>query len=280
LALLLQRRSERLHLIFTGNVLHPAAFSLQETKGKHVVLQDAFQPRESWATPVVSTAGTDCLPGTTCTLRQHQHLTRGGERPDHLYQILHGWAGRYRLLSDGRRQVTGLYLPGDLCDPCWLDGGRTVQSVVALTPIQTNRTSRREMESQASADAGLMKFLWRQTQFAQQIQSEWLVNLGRKNAIERLSHLLCELYTRLTSAGATDGMSCEMPLTQLDLADLAGLTPVHVNRTLQEMRSMQLIELQSRRLNILDWESLRRIAWFDPAYLAVRGARDSFQAAA
>jgi len=92
--------------------------------------------------------------------------------------------------------------------------------------------------------------------------------------------LLCELYTRLSSAGAADQKSCEMPLTQLDLADLAGLTPVHVNRTLQEMRSMQLIELQSRRLTILDWESLRRIAWFDPTYLAVRSARDSFQAAA
>lgn len=244
------------------------------------MLQDAFQSRESWAPPAVPSIGTDRLSGTSFNLRQHQHFARGGERPDHLHQILHGWAGRYRLLSDGRRQITGLYLPGDLCDPCWLDGGRIIQSVVALTPIQSTRTSRREMESQAAVDAGLMKFLWRQTQFAQQIQAEWLVNLGRKNAIERLSHLLCELYTRLSNAGIADAMSCDMPLTQLDLADLAGLTPVHVNRTLQEMRSMQLIELQSRRLAILDWESLRRIAWFDPAYLAVRGARDSYQAAA
>jgi len=244
------------------------------------VLQDAFQPRESWAPPVVPSEGTERLPSTPLHVRHHQHLARGGERPDHVHQILQGWAGRYRLLSDGRRQITGLYLPGDLCDPCWLDGGRSVQSVVALTPILARRTSRREMESQAANDAGLMKFLWRQAQFTQQIQAEWLVNLGRKNAIERLSHLLCELYTRLSSAGAADQKSCDMPLTQLDLADLAGLTPVHVNRTLQEMRSMQLIELQSRRLTILDWESLRRIAWFDPTYLAVRSARDSFQAAA
>lgn len=244
------------------------------------MLQDAIQSRESWAPPAISSAATDRLPGTLINLRQHQHLARGGERPDHLLQIVHGWAGRYRLLSDGRRQITGLFLPGDICDPCWLDGVRTVQSVVALTPIQACRASRREMEAQAAVDVGVMKFLWRHAQFAQNVQAEWLVNLGRKNAIERLSHLLCELYSRLALAGATEGSSCEMPLTQLDLADLAGLTPVHVNRTLQEMRSMRLIELQSRRLTILDWESMRRIAWFDPAYLAARGPKESFQAAA
>ncbi len=244
------------------------------------MLQDAFQPRDSWTPPIMLPAGCDRLPGTLFSLRHHQHLARGGERPDHLHQILHGWAGRYRLLSDGRRQITGLYLPGDLCDPCWLDGGRAVQAVVALTPIQANCTSRREMEAQAAVDISLMKLFWRHAQFAQQVHAEWLVNLGRKNAIERLSHLFCELYTRLSGAGAADQKACDMPLTQLDLADLTGLTPVHVNRTLQEMRSMQLIELQSRRLTILDWESLRRIAWFDPAYLATRGTRDNFQVAA
>lgn len=244
------------------------------------MLQDAIQTREGWAPPVVSSASADRLPGTLINLRQHQHLTRGGDRPDHLLQILHGWAGRYRLLSDGRRQITALYLPGDICDPCWLDGGRAVQSVVALTPIQASRASRREMEAQAAVDVSVMKSLWRHAQFAQNIQAEWLVNLGRKNAMERLSHLLCELYSRLNIAGVTEGNSCEMPLTQLDLADLAGLTPVHVNRTLQEMRAMRLIELQSRRLTILDWESLRRIAWFDASYLAVRGPKESLQAAA
>lgn len=223
---------------------------------------------------------TERLPGTLFNLRQHQHLARGPERPDHMFQIVHGWAGRYRLLSDGRRQITGLYLPGDICDPCWLDGGRTVQSVVALTPIQAVRAPRRELETQTAIDPSLMKFLWRNAQFAQQIQAEWLVNLGRKNAIERLSHLLCELFTRLSIAGEIEGAACEMPLTQLDLADLAGLTPVHVNRTLQEMRAMRLIELQSRRLTILDWESLRRIAWFDASYLAARGQKERFQAAA
>ena len=116
--------------------------------------------------------------------------------------------------------------------------------------------------------------------FAQQIQAEWLVNLGRKNAMERLAHLLCEMYCRLSMSGHVSGTSCEMPLTQLDLADLAGLTPVHVNRTLQEMRAMHLIELQSRRLTILDWAAMRRIAWFDPQYLGFKIPAERLQAAA
>lgn len=242
--------------------------------------QDAIQSRDVWASPAILSVSADRLPGTLVNLRQHQHLARSGERPDHLFQILHGWAGRYRLLSDGRRQLTALYLPGDICDPCWLDGGRTVQPVVALSPIQASRAVRREMEAQIAVDPCVMKLIWRHAQFAQTIQAEWLVNLGRKNAMERLAHLLCELYSRLSLADATEGNACDMPLTQLDLADLAGLTPVHVNRTLQEMRSMRLIELQSRRLTILDWEAMRRIAWFDPAYLSARGPIESFQVAA
>lgn len=244
------------------------------------MLSEAHQHRDIWSPPLPSDGNLDRFSGTAFALRQHQHVTRGLERPDFLYHIQHGWAGRYRLMSDGRRQITALYLPGDICDPCWLDGGRAVQSVVALTPLQTTRISRRELESQVSLDADMMKFLLRQARFAQQIQAEWLVNLGRKNAMERLAHLLCEMYCRLSMSGHVSGTSCEMPLTQLDLADLAGLTPVHVNRTLQEMRAMHLIELQSRRLTILDWAAMRRIAWFDPQYLGFKIPAERLQAAA
>lgn len=233
------------------------------------MLYQAHQQGDIWAPPMPCDGNGDRLIGSMCSLRQHQHLARGSERPDFLYQISHGWAGRYRLLSDGRRQITALYLAGDVCDPCWLDGGRTVQSVVALTALETVRTPRRDLEAQVSLDAGLMKFLWQQARFAHQIHAEWLFNLGRKNAMERLSHLLCELYCRLFISGHVKEASCEMPLTQSDLADLTGLTPVHVNRTLQEMRAMQLIELQSRRLTILDWATIRRVARFEPHYLGI-----------
>ncbi len=244
------------------------------------MLYEAHKQRDTWVPQMPCNETGEGLTGSSHSLRQHQHLVRNGDRPDYLYQITNGWAGRYRLLSDGRRQITALYLAGDVCDPCWLDGDRTVQSVVALTPLQTIRAARRELEAQTSVDIGMMRFLGRQTRFAQQVQGEWLVNLGRKNAMERLCHLLCELYCRLSLSGHVSGPSCEMPLTQLDLADLAGLTPVHVNRTLQEMRAMRLIELQSRRLTILDWASMRRIAWFDPAYLGATAISERLQAAA
>ncbi len=245
------------------------------------MLYEAHQKqRDAWVLQMPGNSCGEGLSGSSFSVRQHQHLGRAQDRPDHLHQIHTGWAGRYRLLSDGRRQITALYLPGDVCDPCWLDGSRTIQSVVALTPLKTTRAPRRELEAQAAIDAGLEQFLWQQTRFAQQIHAEWLVNLGRKNAMERLAHLLCELYCRLSLAGHATGPSCEMPLTQLDLADLAGLTPVHVNRTLQEMRGMRMIELHSRRLTILDWPSMRRMAWFDPLYLGGNAAIEQLQVAA
>ncbi len=240
------------------------------------MLYEADKQRDTWAPEIPFTG----LTGLSYRLKQHQHLSRSGDRPHYLYQITNGWAGRYRLLSDGRRQITALYLAGDVCDPCWLDGDPIVQSVVALTPLQTIRAARKELEAHASTDHGMMQFLRRKICFAQQIQGEWLVNLGRKNAMERLCHLLCEFYCRLSLSGHVSGPSCEMPLTQQDLADLTGLTPVHVNRTLQEMRAMQLIDLQSRRLTILDWASMRRIARFDPAYLGADAISEQLQAAA
>lgn len=253
---------------------------IYKTKESPTVLYEANQQRAAWAPLLPGDGNADQFAGTAFNLRQHQHVMRGLERPDFLYQITHGWAGRYRLLSDGRRQITALYLPGDLCDPCWLDGSRASQSVVALTPLQTSRIARRDLEAHVSADPAMMKSLLRQARFAHQIHSEWLVNLGRKNAMERLAHLLCELYCRLSISGHVSGASCQMPLTQLDLADVAGLTPVHVNRTLQEMRAQRLIELQSRRLTILDWAALRRMAWFDPHYLGITLPTENMQAAA
>lgn len=233
-----------------------------------MVLQHSRNQPGRWETPAANSA-TPHLPfGAAHSLKQHQHLLRLPDQANYLYQIKTGWAGRYRLLSDGRRQITALYLPGDICDVSWQETGHASQSVVALTSVGTMRISRTELEAQLQCDAKIASLLWRQSARAHRIQAEWIFNLGRKNALERLSHLLCEFYSRLARAGGAEGASCEMPLTQQDLADVAGLTPVHVNRTLQEMRALGLIDLQSRRLTIHDLPALQRTGWFDPHYLA------------
>jgi len=99
------------------------------------------------------------------------------------------------------------------------------------------------------------------------IQREWAVNLGLRDATERMAHLFCELFLRLSLVGLVSGHSCEMPVTQADLAEATGLSPVHVNRTLQELRRLGLIVLKDKTLTIPDLEALADTAQFNPNYL-------------
>ncbi|HKY80557.1 MAG TPA: Crp/Fnr family transcriptional regulator [Sphingobium sp.] len=190
--------------------------------------------------------------------RPHQFLAREDEKPAALYRIDEGWACRYRLLSDGRRQITALYLPGDLCEPQWALGRVPSQPVVALTIVRATLAP-------CVLPAGEeQERFWRSLSDYIERQTNWLVMLGRKTALERLAHLLLELFDRMRLSGLAYGQQCAMPLTQMEIADLTGLTPVHVNRTLQTMRARGLVELQSKWLRIPDLALLRNAAALAP----------------
>lgn len=192
--------------------------------------------------------------------RPHQFLAREDEKPSALYRIEEGWACRYRLLPDGRRQITALYLPGDLCEPHWALGRLPSQPVVALTNV---RAALLPCHPPFPPLDGQERF-WRSLGEVMERQTNWLVTLGRKTAQERLAHLLLELFERMRLAGLAYGQQCAMPLTQMEIADLTGLTPVHVNRTLQAMRARGLVELQSKWLRIPDVAALRHAAALAP----------------
>jgi CRP-like cAMP-binding protein len=193
--------------------------------------------------------------------RPHQYLAREGEAQEEIYRIEEGWACRFRLLSDGRRQITSLFLPGDYCEPQWVLGCRPCQPIVALTAVRATRLPR----PATGVDRGdQQRRLWLDLAVGLDRQADWLVSLGRRTAAERIAHLLCEIYERLDHHGLTYGQQCAMPLTQLDMADLTGLTSVHVNRTLQSMRAAGLVDLQSRWLRIPDLEALRAAASISP----------------
>ncbi len=189
--------------------------------------------------------------------RPHDFLARECERPDGLFQILEGWACKYRLLSDGRRQITALFLPGDFCEPQWALGRAPSQPIVALTNVRARKTA---CQAPMSGTGDTQSVFWKNFVDGCERQANWLVTLGRRTAIERLAHLLYELFDRMRHAGLAYGHQCALPLTQMDIADLTGLTPVHVNRTLQTMRSRGLIELQSKWLRIPDVRALREAA--------------------
>lgn len=199
--------------------------------------------------------------GDLVFFRPHDFMARENEPPPGLYQMLEGWASRYRLLPDGRRQITALYLPGDYCEPHWALGHGATQPIVALTNVRAYRSPCR-VPSGATGD--VRQGFWQNLIDGSERQAGWLVTLGRRSAPERLAHLMLELFERMRQAGLGYGQQCALPLTQIDIADLTGLTPVHVNRTLQMMRTAGLIELQSKWLRIPDLAALREAAAMPP----------------
>jgi len=205
--------------------------------------------------------------GPTVSVRQRRDLIREGDRPRGVNLIVEGWAFRYKTLEDGRRQIIAFYLPGDLCDLHGYILREMDHSVGALTPVRYVEVPRERVEGLATMGPRIGQALWWDTLTTAAIQREWTVNLGQRDAIERLSHLFCELFFRLRAIGMVDGQRCEIPLTQTDLAEATGMTPVHVNRMVQELRARGLIRWKGREFEALDLDGLCDTAMFNPTYL-------------
>lgn len=199
--------------------------------------------------------------------RHRTYLARRGERPVTLWLIEDGWAICYKMLRDGRRHISRLYLPGDLCDPTWLATDEIDQMVISSSPVQALAVDRRLMEVRLSQDSAFASALAFDSLSRLRAHSEWLITLGCKSASERLGQFFCELYVRLQLSGRMRGDSCDFPLSQQDVAEFTGMTPVHVCRTLRELRLEKLIELRRRKLHILDFERLSKHCGFDDRYL-------------
>ena len=207
------------------------------------------------------------------TKAARRDLIRDGERPRVVYLVLSGWAYRHKVLEDGRRQILQFLLPGDLCDIHNVVLGEMDHSIGALTDVSYAEISHQRVEELERASSDLRHALWWHSATAIAMQREWTVNIGQRSALERLSHLFCELFLRLKAVGLTNGQSCDMPATQVDLGDAVGLTSVHVNRTVQELRERGLIVLKTRRLTIPDFAALRKAASFTNNYLHLRNQR-------
>lgn len=200
-------------------------------------------------------------------IRPRRDLVREGERPRFVYVMLDGWACRYKMLPDGRRQIVAFVMPGDLFDNHVFMLRELDHSIASITALRVAEIGREELEALVTDRPGVAQALWLNDLASLAVQREWTLNVGQRSAYERLAHLLCELFARLGSIGMTDGNACDFPLTQVDLADATGLTPVHVNRMLQELRGAGLIELQSRKLTVLDPAALQTAALFNDRYL-------------
>ncbi|MEQ8410136.1 MAG: Crp/Fnr family transcriptional regulator [Erythrobacter sp.] len=192
-----------------------------------------------------------------------------GDKPGAVRLLAQGWACRFKDLPDGRRQIVGLLLPGDFFDPGLPPMQEMDHSVAALTPIAYHTIPPEALERLVREEPGIADAFARHAHVGAAIHREWLLNLGRRNAFERLAHLFLEIFTRLRSHGDDCEMECDCPLTQNDLADATGVTSVHLNRTMQELRREGLVELKSKRLFIRDYDRLAQVAMFNPNYLQV-----------
>jgi len=200
-------------------------------------------------------------------LGPREDIYRAGDRPLMINMMLEGWAYRYTMLEDGRRQITGLLLPGDICDLRASVLKAHDHSVATVGPTRIAQVSKDQLLALATKNPNLERAFWWLSVVEESTARAWITNVGQRSASERLAHLFCEIFLRLQAVGLTTGKSCPLPLTQELLADAAGISTVHVNRSLMDLRNVGLVAVRDKTLTIDDFEALGRLAMFDPSYL-------------
>ena len=196
-----------------------------------------------------------------------EDLVVEGDPVDSVRLVLSGWLFRHKTLEDGRRQIVNFILPGETCDGHVYLLPTLDHSITTVTPVAYAEIKRARFEKLLASEHSLAEAFMCETLLNGAIQREWAVNLGRRAALEKVAHLFCEIYERLRPVGLVDGNSCSFPVTQMDLADATGLSVVHLNRTLQELRATGLIALRERTLTIMDLDALKSVALFSSNYL-------------
>lgn len=194
-------------------------------------------------------------------------LVHAGDQRHSCTVLLEGVVARVRDLADGRRQFLELCVPGDFCDLHSFLLKKLEHSVEALTPVKVAVVPHDRLKIISERWPHLTRLLWSETLFDAAIQGEKILSIGRRSAIGRLAHLLCELRVRLGVVGLVTGDSYQLALTQAQLADAAGLTQVHVNRTLKELRDRRIVTVRSGGVTIENLSALIDIAEFTDDYL-------------
>lgn len=181
--------------------------------------------------------------------------------------LLEGFVERFKDTPDGKRQILAIHVPGDFVDLHSYPLKRLEHSVAALTDVQVALFPHPAIRELTEKSATITELLWRSTMIDAAINREWIVSVGARGAAVRLAHLFCEMFIRLERAGLASGNVFALPLTQVDLADATGLTAVHANRMLRQLREDDLVAFRHGTVEVLDWQRLRAFAEFDPAYL-------------
>lgn len=194
-------------------------------------------------------------------------LIREGDRPGPVFVMLDGWACRYKVLPSGARQIVGFLMPGDCCDLHIALLAEMDHSIQTITPATVARIDRAPMDALLERHPRVAKAMYISQLVDEGTMRAWITSMGRRSSVERLAHLICELYIRAGNVGVEVEPSFAMPLSQLLLADALGMTPVHLNRVLKELRVKGAMTISRGKVVIADPKLLVKLAGFDESYL-------------
>ena len=194
-------------------------------------------------------------------------LIREGQPLNESLLLVSGWLARSKDLAGGERQMTELHVTGDFPDLHGFTLKRLDHDLLTLSDCTLAVVPHDRVRRMIERFPRLGRIYWFMTNMDAAIHREWALSLGKRSAISRMAHLFCELNLRLDVVGETRGDCYHFPLTQRELAECLGLTAVHANRTLQELRRRGLIALENREVSLLDRSGLESVAEVDPAYL-------------
>lgn len=185
----------------------------------------------------------------------------------HSILLLDGLMCRFKDLRNGRRQISALHIPGDFLDLHGFTLKHLDHDVMALAKSHMVLVPHERLTQLTIDFPHLTRLLWFSTNLDAAIHREWEVCLGQRSGVERVAHLFCEMYTRMSVVGLVEGNVYDLPMSQSELGECLGLTPVHTNRVLRNLRERGLAEMKARQVIIHDMAGLKALAEFDPVYL-------------
>ena len=212
------------------------------------------------------------LPVTVRSYKTRQDLAREGDRPTQACLMIEGFACRSKVVGDGRRQIFSFHIPGDVPDLHNLYVDYMDHDLVTLTASKVAFIPHASLRELMLNHPRLIGALWRETVIDAAILREWMAGMGQRSGIARIAHLLCEMMVRLQTIGLMEGMSVRLPITQEQIGEAVGLSPVHVSRVFKELRGKGLIRTAGRTLTVTNWDGLVEIGEFDPDYLHLKSA--------
>ncbi len=190
----------------------------------------------------------------------------------HSVLLLDGLMCRYKDLKNGRRQISALHVPGDFLDLHGFTLKHLDHDVMALAKSRIVLVPHERLTQLTIDFPHLTRLLWFSTNMDAAIHREWEVCLGQRSGVERIAHLFCEMHTRMSVVGLVDGHTFDLPMSQSELGECLGLTPVHTNRVLRSLRERGLADMKARQVIIKDMAGLKALAEFDPVYLYLDSA--------